>query len=128
MIFLIVQYGVRPVHLFCDDEPHELMREGEGGEGQLQLRPLQHGGIDAECSADQYDQLPCAGIGTLLEKIGQLRCGHCFPSFVERQQIVLRLQHIQYDLPFLLFQFRDGKTGRLLYGGDQLYRKIGVVL
>lgn len=118
VIFLVVEHGIGPVKLLGNDEAHQLVGKGKGGEGKFCLRAFQHGGINAKSAADEYDQLAGAGIGALLQEVGQLQGGHGFSPFIQGQQVVLRLQHVQYHFSFLFFQFRNGKAARLFHGGD----------
>lgn len=128
MIFLVVENSICSVYLLSYDQPDELMGKCKGGKGKLLLCSLQYRGIDPKSPANEDDKLPCTCIRALLQEVRQLVRGHGFTPFIKRQQIILRLQHIQDKLAFLFFQFRDRKAGRLLHRRDQFYVKISIML
>lgn len=107
VVFFVAQDGAGAIYLFCEEQPDQLVRQGELREGPSVVRPGENGLVQAVCAADEEDQIFVAFVGAVLDKLGESFGGHLASAFVECDQIIILCQLCEDGFGFLF----------LLYGG-----------
>ena len=71
VVFFVAQDSAGAIELFCQEQPDQLVRQGELGEGPSGIRSGENGLVQAVGAADEEDQVLIAVVGAVLDELGE---------------------------------------------------------